>query len=164
LDNPTYTSITRLKKETLVNYRCVLCFVRNSTKDEELDLLSLYWIPNLHKWPYKQSYILGSDKYFTKLLSKLLTYILSVIELPLPNFLIKQSMQCVLQTKTILLRALSAFVLTVQYYLIFKWWLVLSALFNRTILHIWQLLEWCLYNCTNVACLVIYEGWNFTHM
>ena len=42
LDNPTYTSITRMKKETLVHYRSVLCFVRNSTKDEELDLLSLY--------------------------------------------------------------------------------------------------------------------------
>jgi hypothetical protein len=28
-----------------------------STKDEELGLLSLYWIPKLHKCPFKQRYI-----------------------------------------------------------------------------------------------------------
>jgi len=31
-----------------------------STKDEELDLPSLYWISKLHKCPFKQRYIAGS--------------------------------------------------------------------------------------------------------
>ena len=56
------------------------CSFGISTKDEELDLPSLYWIPKLHKCPYKQSYIAGSSKCSTKPLSKLLTSILSAIK------------------------------------------------------------------------------------
>jgi hypothetical protein len=44
-------------------------------RDEELDLPSLYWIPKLHKCPFKQPYIDGSAKCSTKPLSKLLTCI-----------------------------------------------------------------------------------------
>ena len=34
-------------------------FLCNSTKDEELDLQSLYWITLLHKCHFKQRYIAG---------------------------------------------------------------------------------------------------------
>ena len=57
------------------NHRSVLCSFGISTKDEELDLPSLYWIPKLHKCPFKQPYIAGSAKCSTKPLSKLLTCI-----------------------------------------------------------------------------------------
>ena len=45
-----------------------------------MDLPSLYWIPKLHKDPYKQRYIAGSTKCSTKPLSKLLTSILSTVK------------------------------------------------------------------------------------
>jgi hypothetical protein len=54
LGNPTYTLTTLTKEEILDNHRSVLCSFGISTKDEELDLPSLYWIPKLHKCPYKQ--------------------------------------------------------------------------------------------------------------
>jgi hypothetical protein len=40
---------------------------------------SLYWIPKWHKWPFKQRYIAGCAKCSTNPLSKLLTCILSAI-------------------------------------------------------------------------------------
>jgi len=45
LGNPTYTLTTLTKEEILDNHRSVLCSFGISTKDEELDLPSLYWIP-----------------------------------------------------------------------------------------------------------------------
>jgi hypothetical protein len=63
----------------------VLSNIWISTKDEELDLPSLYWIPKLHKCPFKQRYIAGSAKYSTKPLSKLLTCILSVVKTELQS-------------------------------------------------------------------------------
>jgi hypothetical protein len=45
LGNPTYTPTTLTKEEILDNHRSVLCSFGISIKDEELDLLSLYWIP-----------------------------------------------------------------------------------------------------------------------
>ena len=42
LGNPTYTPTTLTKKEILDNNRSVLCCFGISTKDEELDLPSLY--------------------------------------------------------------------------------------------------------------------------
>ena len=62
LGNPTYTSTTLTKEELLENHRSVLCSFGISTKDEKLDLPPLYWIPQLHKCPYKQRYIAGSAK------------------------------------------------------------------------------------------------------
>ena len=53
LGNPTYTPTTLTKKEILNNHKSVLCYFGISTKDEELDLPSLYWIPKLH---WKQSH------------------------------------------------------------------------------------------------------------
>jgi hypothetical protein len=45
LGNPTYTPTTLTKEEILHNQRSVLCSIGISTKDEELDLPSLYLIP-----------------------------------------------------------------------------------------------------------------------
>ena len=80
LGSPTYTPTTLTKQEILDNHRCVICSFGISTKDEELDLPSLYWIPKLHKCPFKQSYIAGSAKCSMKHLSKLLTCILLVVK------------------------------------------------------------------------------------
>ena len=58
--------MTLAKVEILDNRGFVLCFFGMSTKDEELDLPSLYWIPKLHKCHNKQRYIAGSAKCSTK--------------------------------------------------------------------------------------------------
>jgi hypothetical protein len=79
LGNPTYTPMTLTKEEILDNHRSVVCSFGISTKDEELNLPSLYWIPTLHKCPFKQRYIAGSAKCSTKPLSKLLTCILLAV-------------------------------------------------------------------------------------
>jgi len=50
--------MTRTKEEILGNHRSVLWFFGNSTKDEEMNLPSLYWIPKLHKCPFKQAMLL----------------------------------------------------------------------------------------------------------
>ena len=54
LVNPTYTPTTLTNEEILDNHKSVLFSFGISTKDEGLDLPSLYWIPNLHKCPFKQ--------------------------------------------------------------------------------------------------------------
>ena len=56
------------------------------TKDDELDLPSLYWMPKVHKYSLKQRYIAGSTKCSTKPLSKLLTYILSAVKMKLQSY------------------------------------------------------------------------------
>jgi hypothetical protein len=86
LGNPTYTPTTLTKEEILDNRRSVLCSFGISTKDEELDLPSLYWIPKLHKCPFKQHYIAGSAKCSMKPLSKLLTCILSAVKTGLQSY------------------------------------------------------------------------------
>jgi hypothetical protein len=60
LGNPTYTPSIITKEEILDNHRSVLCFLGISTKDEGIDLPSLYWIPKLHKCPDKQVIFAGS--------------------------------------------------------------------------------------------------------
>ena len=86
LGNPTYTPTTHTKEEILDNRRSVLCSFKISTKDEELDLPSLHWIPKLHKCPFKQRYSAGSAKCSTKPLSKLLTCILSAVKTGLQSY------------------------------------------------------------------------------
>ena len=71
LGNPTYTSTTPTKEEILDNPMSVLCSYGFTTKDEELNLPSLYWIPNLHKCPLKQRYF---AKCSMKPLSKYIQY------------------------------------------------------------------------------------------
>ena len=77
LGNTTYTPTTLTKEEILDNHRSVLWSCEISTKDEELDLPSLYWTPNLQKCPFKLCYVDGSAKCSTKLISKLSTCILA---------------------------------------------------------------------------------------
>ena len=84
--NPTYTPTTLTKKEILGNHRSVLLSFGIFTKDEDLDLPLLHWIPKLHKCPYKQRYIAGSAKCSTKPLSKLLTSILSAVKAGLQSY------------------------------------------------------------------------------
>jgi hypothetical protein len=84
--NTTYTPTTLTKEEILVNHRSVLCSFEISTKDEELDLPSLYWIPQLHKCIFKQRNIAESAKCSTKPLSKLLTCILSAVKTGLQSY------------------------------------------------------------------------------
>ena len=83
LCNPSYSPTTLMKEKILDIHTSVLCSFGNSTKDEELDLPSLYWIPKLHKCLFKQCYFAGSAKCFTKPLSKLLTCILSAVTVTL---------------------------------------------------------------------------------
>jgi hypothetical protein len=45
-----------------------------------------YWIPKLHKCPFKQLYVVGSAKCSTKPLSKLLSCILSAVKTVLQNY------------------------------------------------------------------------------
>jgi len=85
-DNPTYTPKILAKEEILDNHRSVLCSFGISTKDEELDLPSLHWIPKLHKCPFNQRYIAGSATCSTKPLSKLLTCILSALKTGLQSY------------------------------------------------------------------------------
>jgi hypothetical protein len=80
------TPTTLTKEEILDNRRSVLYSFGISTKDEELDLPSLYWIPKLHKCPFKQRYIAGSAKCSTKPLSKLLPCILSAVKIGLQSY------------------------------------------------------------------------------
>ena len=68
------------KSEILINHRSVLSSYGVNTKDDDIDLPSLYWIPKLHKDPYKQRFIAGSSSCSTKPLSKLLTYILTTVK------------------------------------------------------------------------------------
>jgi len=86
LGNPAYTPTTLTKEEILDNHRSVLCSFGISTKDEELDLPSLYRIPKLRKCPFKQRYIAWSAKCSTKPLSKLLTCILSAVKTELQSY------------------------------------------------------------------------------
>ena len=84
--NPTYIPTIHTKEKILDNHRSVLCSFGIATKDEELDLPLLYWIPKLHKWPFKHRYIAVSDKCSTKPLSKLLTCILSAVKTGLQSY------------------------------------------------------------------------------
>jgi hypothetical protein len=86
LGNTTHTPTTLMKEEILNNHRSVLFSFRISTKDEELDLPSPYWILKLHKCPFKQRYIAGCAKCSMKPLSKLLTCILSAVQTGLQSY------------------------------------------------------------------------------
>ena len=73
----TYQRTNLTKSEILINHRSVLSSFGVNTKDDDIDLPSLYWIPKLHKDPYKQRFIAGSSSCSPKPLSKLLTSILT---------------------------------------------------------------------------------------
>ena len=84
--NPRYSPTTLTNYVILDNHRSVLWSFGIATKDEELDLPSLYWLPKLHKFPFKQHYIAVSAKCSTKPLSKLFTCILSAVKTGLQRY------------------------------------------------------------------------------
>ena len=71
----------RKRKSWTIIGRSVFFSFGISTKDEELNLPSLYWIPKLHKCPFKQRYIDRYAKCSLKPLSRLLTCIIWASEL-----------------------------------------------------------------------------------
>ena len=75
ITNSTYQRTNFSKDEILANHRSVLSSSNIDTVGKDPDLPLLYWIPKLHKDPYKQRFIAGSSSCSTKPLSKLLTSI-----------------------------------------------------------------------------------------
>ena len=71
--NPTYNLTAMSKEEILQNHHSVMLTLGISLPEEDIDLPKLYWIPKLHKNPYKQRYSAGSAKCSTKPLSQILT-------------------------------------------------------------------------------------------
>jgi hypothetical protein len=67
--NPTYQHSTFAKEDIISNHMSVISSFGITINEEDYDLPSLYWIPKLHKNPYKQRYIAGSTKCSTKPLS-----------------------------------------------------------------------------------------------
>jgi len=61
-------------------------FLLYFNKDDELDLPSLYWIPKLHKYPFKQRYVAVSAKCPSKHISKLLACILSAVKTGIQSY------------------------------------------------------------------------------
>ena len=80
VNTSTYQRTNFTKEEILINHRSVLSSFGINTLDDDADLPSLYWIPKLHKDPYKHRFIAGSAKCSTKPLSKLLTTILTTVK------------------------------------------------------------------------------------
>jgi hypothetical protein len=78
--NTTYTRTNLTKDEILQNHLTVLNTFNFPKNEDQFDLPYLYWIPKLHKNPYKQRYIAGSSKCSTKPLSLLLTKLLTAIK------------------------------------------------------------------------------------
>ena len=54
--NPTYNLTAMSKEEILQNHHSVMLTFGISLPEEDIDLPKLYWIPKLHKNPYKQRY------------------------------------------------------------------------------------------------------------
>ena len=77
--NPTYNVPDFSALEVLDNHKSVLTSFGIETSDDELDLPYIYWIPKMHKNPYKHRFIAGSSKCSTKPLSILLTKLLTHI-------------------------------------------------------------------------------------
>ena len=72
--------------KSVLNHKSVLTSFGIQTTDEELDLPYIYWIPKMHKNPYKHRFIAGSSKCSTKPLSILLTKLLTNIKQGLQKY------------------------------------------------------------------------------
>jgi hypothetical protein len=75
--NTTYKPTSFDKDEILANHRSFMTSFNIPSGKESEDLPYLYWIPKLHKTPYKERYIAGSSSCSTKELFIHLTKILS---------------------------------------------------------------------------------------
>ena len=84
--NPTYNLTDFSASEVLDNHKSVLTSFGIETSDDELDLPYIYWIPKMHKNPYKHRFIAGSFKCSTKPLSILLTKLLTHIKQGLQKY------------------------------------------------------------------------------
>ena len=84
--NPTYNLTDVSASEVLDNHKSVLTTFGIQTVDEELNLSYIYWIPKMHKNPYKHRFIEGSSKCSTKPLSILLTKLLTHIKQGLQKY------------------------------------------------------------------------------
>ena len=84
--NPTYNLTDFSASEVLKNHKSVLTSIGIETRDDELDLPYIYWIPKMHKNPYKHIFIAGSSKCSTKSLSILLTELLTHIRQGLQKY------------------------------------------------------------------------------
>ena len=84
--NPTYTLTSLSKDEILSNHTSVISSFGIPIDEDNIDLPLLYWIPKLHKNPFKERYIAGSATCSTKSLSKRLTIILSAIKTGLQTY------------------------------------------------------------------------------
>ena len=70
----------------LDNHKSVLTSFRTRANNEELDLPYIYWVPKMHKNPYKYRFIAGSSRCSTKPLSILLTKLLTHIKQGLQEY------------------------------------------------------------------------------
>ena len=84
--NPTCNLTDFSASEVLDNHKSVLTTFGIETSDDKLDLPYIYWIPKMHKNPYKHRFIAGSSKYSTKPLSILLTKLLTHIKQGLQKY------------------------------------------------------------------------------
>ena len=77
--NPTFNLTDFSASEVLDNHKSVLTSFGIDPNEDELDLPYFYWIPKMHKNPYKHRFIAGSARCSTKPLyihlTKLLTHI-----------------------------------------------------------------------------------------
>ena len=80
ITNILLKNLTLIVHKAVKPNRSVLSSFGIKTKEEDLDLPSLYCIPKLHKNPYKQWFIAGSAKCSTKTLSQILTSLLSAVK------------------------------------------------------------------------------------
>ena len=78
--NPIYNLTAMSKEDILQNHHSVMLTFGIFLPEEDIDFPKLYWIPKLHKNPYKQRYIVGSAKCSTKPLSQVLTRILTAVK------------------------------------------------------------------------------------
>ena len=70
--NPTNKLNKLSKGEILQSHNSVMVSFEISLSGKDLDLPKLYWIPKLHKNPYKQRYVAGPAKCSSKPLSQIL--------------------------------------------------------------------------------------------
>jgi hypothetical protein len=78
--NSTYKPTSFDKDEILVNHRSFMTSLNIPSGKESEDLPYLYWIPKLHKTPYKERYIAGSSTCSMKELSIHLTKIMPAVK------------------------------------------------------------------------------------
>ena len=84
--NPTYNITGSFASEVLDNHKPVLTSFGIDPNDDEFDLPYIYWIPKMHKNPYKHWFIAGSVRCSNKPLSFHLTKLLTHIKQGLQKY------------------------------------------------------------------------------